>query len=287
MATLINNSASATYGYGREGQGSVISNVATTSLIEDFAISGTKTALKTDFRPGENITYQIYIRNDGTEPLYNVTVSDDLGGVNNPLSYIVGSASLNLNGLNSAITPTDLRPLTFVLPGVLNAGSQATITYIARVSSILPTTTDSIVNSSSITANEGSATGALISVDPVPTATITLEDFALLSITKDVSETEIVPGQSFSYTITLENSGNLDANGVVVTDVLPEGFDISSITLLSEGVTTVLDPTDYSVDSATNTLTIPSGSALSISVPAADATGSGSVVITITGSINS
>ena len=48
MATLINNSASATYGYGREGQGSVISNVATTSLIEDFAISGTKTALKTD-----------------------------------------------------------------------------------------------------------------------------------------------------------------------------------------------------------------------------------------------
>lgn len=287
MATLINNSASATYGYGREGQGSVVSNVASTSLIEDFAISGTKTALKTDFRPGENITYQIYIRNDGTEPLYNVTVSDDLGGVNNPLSYIVGSASLNLNGLNSAITPTDLRPLEFVLPGVLSAGSQATITYIARVSSILPTTTDSIVNSSSITANEGSATGALISVDPVPTATITLEDFALLSITKDVSETEIVPGQSFSYTITLENSGNLDADGVVVTDVLPEGFDISSITLLSEGVTTVLDPTDYSVDSATNTLTIPNGSALSISVPAADATGSGSVVITITGSINS
>lgn len=287
MATLINNSASATYGYGREGQGSVISNVATTSLIEDFAISGTKTALKTDFRPGENITYQIYIRNDGTEPLYNVTVSDDLGGVNNPLSYIVGSASLNLNGLNSAITPTDLRPLTFVLPGVLSAGSQATITYIARVSSILPTTTDSIVNSSSITANEGSATGVLISVDPVPTATITLEDFALLSITKDVSETEIVSGQSFSYTITLENSGNLDADGVVVTDVLPESFDISSITLLSEGVTTVLGPTDYSVDSATNTLTIPNGSALSISVPAADATGSGSVVITITGSINS
>lgn len=287
MATLINNSASATYGYGREGQGSVISNVATTSLIEDFAISGTKTALKTDFRPGENITYQIYIRNDGTEPLYNVTVSDDLGGVNNPLSYIVGSASLNLNGLNSAITPTDLRPLTFVLPGVLSAGSQATITYIARVSSILPTTTDSIVNSSSITANEGSATGVLISVDPVPTATITLEDFALLSITKDVSETEIVPGQSFSYTITLENSGNLDADGVVVTDVLPENFDISSITLFSEGVTTVLNPTDYSVDSATNTLTIPNGSALSISVPAADATGSGSVVITITGSINS
>ena len=86
MATQINNVASAIYGYGRDSSGSAVSNIATTNLIEDYAISGVKTPLKTEFRPGENVTYQIYVRNDGTLPLYNVTISDDLGGVGTPLS---------------------------------------------------------------------------------------------------------------------------------------------------------------------------------------------------------
>ena len=52
MAMQITNMASATYGYGREGRDSATSNVAVTNLIEDYAISGLKTALKTTFRVG-------------------------------------------------------------------------------------------------------------------------------------------------------------------------------------------------------------------------------------------
>ena len=286
MATQINNVASATYGYGRDSQGSAVSNIATTNLIEDYAIFGSKTVLKEEFRPGENITYQIYVRNDGTLPLYNVTVSDDLGGAGNPLSFISGSASLNVEGTNFPIIPTSVNPLTFVLPNALEAGEEATITFIMRVSAGLDASVETITNTASISANEGSATGDVISVNPSPTATITLEDYASLTINKAVSADEISPGETFSYTISLENSGNLDANGVVVTDVLPEGFVISSITAQTDGVTTTYETDEYSVDAATNTLTLPVGTGPEIIVPAATSTETGLTVITVTGTIN-
>lgn len=286
MATQINNVASATYGYGRDSQASAVSNIATTSLIEDYAISGTKTPLKQEFRPGENITYQIYVRNDGTEPLYNVTISDDLGGVGSPLSYILGTASLNIDGSNSPIIPTSVNPLTFVLPSPFDAGSQATVTFIMRVSAGLDSTVESITNTASVTANEGSASGAVISITPALTSTITLEDFALLTINKAVSADEISPNEIFSYTISLENTGNLDANGVVVTDVLPSGFTVNSITALTNGVITTYNAGEYSVDVTTNTLTLPVGAGPEITVPAATSTETGLTVITVTGSIS-
>lgn len=245
-----------------------------------------KTPLNLQFRPGDNVTYQIYVRNDGTLPLYNVTISDDLGGVGNPLSFVSGTASVNINGVNSTIVPTSVNPLTFVLVNPLDAGDQATITFVMRVSAGLNSAVDSIINTATISANEGSETGDVITVNPNPTATITLEDFASVSINKSVSSNEILPGETFSYTISLENSGNLDANGIVITDVLPDGFTIDSITSVSEGVQTVYQAGEYSVDTTTNTLTLPVGSGPEIIVPASTETESGLTIITITGSIN-
>ena len=286
MATQINNVASATYGYGRDSRASAVSNIATTNLIEDYAISGTKTPLNEEFRPGENITYQIYVRNDGTEPLYNVTVTDDYGAAGNPLSFVSGSASLNIDGVNTPIIPTSISPLTFVIPSPFASGSQATITFVMRVSAAIDPTVDSITNTATISANEGSASGPVILVAPNPTATITLEDFASLTINKAVSADEISPNETFSYTISLENTGNLDANGVIVTDVLPTGFSVSSITALTDGVLTTYEPDEYSVDPSTNTLTLPVGTGPEITVPAATSTETGLTVITVTGSIS-
>ena len=56
MAT-INNSASATYGYGRTGQDSAVSNVATANLIEQYSLSGSKNVQNTSFRAGEILSY--------------------------------------------------------------------------------------------------------------------------------------------------------------------------------------------------------------------------------------
>ena len=288
MATQINNTASAVYNYGstRVIQDSASSNVATTNLITEFAISGYKQSLNSDFRAGENLTYFIHVSNDGTEPLYNVSISDNLGGAGTPLTYVIGSASLNINGTNTPITPITVNPLTFTLPTPLAAGGLATITYIAKVNSALASTITSITNTATIQANEGSSTGDLITVTPSPTITLNLADFADVSILKSVSADSIVIGETFSYTITLSNQGNLDATGVVITDILPTNFVISSITSVTNGVQTTYSASDYTVDASTNTLTLPNtSSALSITVPAATSLGNGTTVITITGSI--
>ena len=114
MATIINNVASAPYNYGRSESGSAISNTATTNLLEEFSISGTKLSNNDTFRNGENITYQISVTNDGLSSLYNVTIFDDLGGVTNPLTFLDSSATYSVNGITSFIVPTSVNPLTFL-----------------------------------------------------------------------------------------------------------------------------------------------------------------------------
>lgn len=288
MATQINNSATAVYGYGRNSRDSASSNVATTNLITEYAISGYKESLNSAFRAGENITYYVHISNDGTSPLYNVTVSDDLGGSGTPLSFVESSAVLNLNGSNQTITPTSVNPLTFVLPSALAAGDLATLTYVARVNSGISDDVTEITNTATIQANEGSSTGSLISVSPSPTVTLELEDYANVTMSKSVSTNEITVGETFSYTITLSNSGNLDATGVIITDILPTNFTISSITSVTNGVLTTFDTGDYTVDPTTNTLTLPNtSSAQTITVPATTSAGDGTTIVTITGSITS
>lgn len=287
MATPINNSASATYSYsGRASQDSATSNTTTTNLITEFAISGYKDSLNSSFRAGQNLTYFIYISNDGTSPLYNVTVSDDLGGPGNILTYVTSSAKLNINGTVSDITPTTLTPLSFVIPGVFNTGDKATITYIAQVNSTLPSSIESITNTANIQANEGSTTGNIISVTPSPNLTLPVEDFASITMNKTVSSNTININEPFSYFITLNNSGNLEATNVIIKDVLPTNFVISSITSLSGGIQTTFPSSDYDLDTSTNTLTLPNiSSANSITVPAATTTGDGTTIVTINGTI--
>ena len=273
-----------TYGYGRSGIGTSSSNVASTNLIEEYAISSVKSSLNSGFRPGDNITYMINIKNDGTAPLFNVQVSDDMASTN--ITYVEGSSMLNINGTNTPITPTSTDGnLEFTLPQGLQGGDQATITYVAKVSPLLGTSITQITNTATVTAHEVSDTGTLITATPNPSVTLFLDDFADLVVNKEVSANEIVPGQQFSYTITLENSGNLVANNVVLTDVLPTNFTISSITSLSAGELTTFEPSDYTIGE-NNTLTLPTGEEKSISVPAATAGVSGVTTITISGSIS-
>lgn len=285
MATQINNSASATYGYGRDGSDSAVSNVAVANLLEQYAIDASKNVQNTYFRPGEILSYYISATNTGTDSLYNLTFTDDLGGAGTPLSFVDSSAYLNLNGVISPIIPTSINPLIFVIPNAFTPGDTATIDFLVRVNSNIGADVSTITNTSGISANEGSTTGPVLVVDPSPSVTISLEDYASVTISKTVSTPNITEGVPFSYTLELENSGNLPATGVVITDVLPEGFTINSITSTTNGTTTTFASGDYSVDSATNTLTLPTSPDIEIIVPAYGDGGVGLTTIVITGQI--
>ena len=287
MPTQINNSASATYGYGREGSDSAISNVAVANLLEQFSLAGSKNVQNTSFRPGEILSYYITSTNTGTDSLYNLTFTDDLGGTSTPLTFVDSSAYLSLNGVISPIIPTSINPLTFVIPNVLAPNDIATIDFLVRVNSSVSSDVTEITNTTTITANEGSSTGPILTLTPSPSVTIPLDEYANVTITKSVSTSNITEGVPFSYTLELENSGNLPATGVIITDILPEGFTINSITSTTNGVTTTFASTDYTVDSATNTLTLPTNPDVEIIVPAYSGGGVGLTTIVITGQINS
>ena len=71
--------------------------------------------------------------------------------------------------------------------------------------------------------------------DPVPgndsaTDTDTVTTSADLSITKTDSADPVDPGNSFFYTLTVVNNGPSDASGLTVTDSVPAGFTITSVT---------------------------------------------------------
>lgn len=53
------------------------SNVVTGELLEVLTI--TKTALNSNYEPGDNVTYVINIVNSGTAALTGLTLKDDLG----------------------------------------------------------------------------------------------------------------------------------------------------------------------------------------------------------------
>lgn len=286
MATQINNTASATYGYGRDGQDSATSNVAVTNLLDQFSMTGEKNVQNTTFRPGEILSYFITATNTGTDSLFNLTIVDDLGGATNPLTFVDGSAYLNYNGVISPIIPTSVNPLTFVIPNTFSPSDIATVDFLVRVNSSIDESVTEIINTSTITANEGSTTGPLYTLTPSPSETISRGEYAEVTITKSVSSDTITEGVPFSYTIELENSGNLPATGVVITDVLPEGFTINSITSTTNGVTTTFQASDYTYDTSTNTLTLPTNPDVEIIVPAYSE-GLGLTTIVINGQINS
>lgn len=284
MPTQINNTASATYNYGESGSASATSNVASTSLLSQFQLTATKTAGITTYRPGENIPFIVQLKNSGTSPLYAVTLNDDLGAGN--LSFVEGSAYVLRNNVLTSVTPTiSGGSLSVEVADDLSAGGELTILYTARVNENLSESVEDIQNTATFTA-QGARGGAPISDTPTVDATITREDYASIEMTKSVSADQVTAGVPFDYVITLENTGNTEATGVVITDVLPEDFTINSITSVSGGTTTTFTASDYTLDDDTNTLTLPNtSSSLSISVPARGSADENVTTITINGQI--
>ncbi len=288
MPTVLNNQANVSYDYnGAKDSKNAISNTVATTLLDEYSLTANKSVLNQTFRPGNTITYILSIENDGRGDLYNLTLTDNLGSDTNVKPMSFSNAILYVNNSPVEITPT-INPdqsITFQIPSPFLSGDNAMIIYNALVDSNLSSSTNSITNSVNVTANGGSSSGTIITVDPNPSTTINIENYAQLSISKQSDKETITSGETLTYTFTLNNLGNEQADNIILTDTLPQNFLITQVTSTTNGNTITYQPDQYNLDTVTNTITLPNSTGPEIIVPASTDSNIGTTIVQIIGTV--
>lgn len=178
------------------------SSTDTTSVdtLADLAIE--KTASPSPVNVGGTLIYTLMVTNYGPSDAQSVTVNDvEPDGLENPEYSLNGSpdwlpwfGTINLGTLeNGSVTTIQIR-------STVGQSASGILSNTARVTS--PTTDPNPEN------NEQTV------LTPVAAS-------ADLSITKTGSPSPAVPGQQFTYTLTISNAGPDDAQEAVLTDTLP------------------------------------------------------------------
>ncbi len=266
------------------------SNLTTGQIADTLTVA--KEALTGTYGPGGDVTYVLRLANNGTAPLTDLTLTDDLGGYAfgggtvYPLSYVADSLRLYVNGALQP-APTVVAGPPLVVSGVtVPAGGNAMVVYEAAVTEYAAPGADGTVT------NTVTATGAGLAAPVAAAATVSAQSRPELTIAKGLSPETVGADRQVTYTFTIENRGNAataPADNVIVTDT----FDpvLSNITVTLNGAP--LAPAgNYTYDESTGVFSTEAGA---VSIPAATftqdpATGvytaePGEAVLTVTGTI--
>lgn len=267
---IITNQANLTYTYGMTTS-SVLSNVATTEM--NAALSAAKRVLDESYRLGSDLTYILSFENGGGSAITNLPVLDNLGAYTpegatapvQPLTY-TGPAALYIDGVfSSELSPTvQDGGVLFTIPEI-PAGSNALLVYQATVNGFAPLTLGSEIEN----------TASIGTTDPqTVSATVPAASYADVSITKEMAPDPVSTGDTMTVTFTIENRGNADATGLLLTDDFPLALSDVSVTVNGAPIS------DFTFENST--LTLPAGTQTTLSVPAAaftqDETGAVTVV---------
>ena len=240
------------------------SNVAFGELLDVLAI--TKTAVDGTYTPDGLVTYVVTLRNTGTTPFTDVTLTDDLGGyvfdgaTVYPLAYESGSATFFVDGVpQPAPTVTAGPPLAFT--GIIvPSGGDAVLVYQARTTAFASPAAGGIIT------NTVTASGNGISTAITASATVTADEAALLSISKSITPTQVVDNDRVTYTFVIQNRGN---EAVIATDnaAITDTFDplLSNLAVTYNGIAWT-EGVQYAYNDVTGEFTTLPGA---ITVPAA------------------
>ena len=266
------------------------SNLTTGQIADALTIS--KEPLTAVYGPDDDVTFVVRLTNNGTAPLTDLSLSDDLGGYDfdgttlYPLSYVENSLRFYVNGVEQpapAVTPG----APFVISGVsVPAGGNALLLYEATVTEFAsPAAGGSITNT--VTASGGGLTAPVTA-----SATITAADGPELTITKALAPETVGADRQVTYTFTIQNEGNAataSEDDMTVTDTFDPALANISVTLNGAPLS---QPGNYTYDEATGAFATVPGA---IAVPAAaytqdPATGvytaePGEAVLAVTGTI--
>lgn len=184
-----------------------------------------KTVLGERYRTGEIVTYVVHLNNTGAAALTGLTLADNLGTYTpaaapqtpvTPLDYVAGSLRLFLDGaVQPAPTVTQEAGALRVSGLNLPAGGVMTLAYETRVNSFADPSVEGTIENT-VTVTGGGLTEAVTA-----TETVAAEAAARLSITKALSPAQVGANGTVTYTLRVENTGNLPADaaaGIVIQD---------------------------------------------------------------------
>lgn len=275
------NQATLTYG-GLRLSSNVVQGTLNTQL------SVTKTALSADYAPGGTVAYAISIVSSASVAFDALTLTDDLAaipfgsGTVAPLQYVTGSVRLFANGVpQPAPTVASAAPLQITDLSV-PAGGNLLVLYQAEVTEFAsPEADGQLVNTATLS-------GADLPEPLEASATVDRAQNAELTLEKEISPAALNPGDSVSYTFTLQNSGVVPAQGAVLEDT----FDpvLTGLTVTLNGAAWAAS--NYSYDAQTgvfataaDALTVPAAVSTQDAQTGAWQTVPGTLVLTVTGTV--
>ena len=212
-----------------------------TPVVTTHTLVSTKTvALLTDsdsdaqVSPGDVLEYTVVVTNTGDIAVTSLVISDVL---DSNLALVVGSVATTQGTVTTGNTLGDT-DIEVTLDELAGGNAFATVTFAATIVNPLPEGVDTVINQALVQSNE---VADVLTDDPT---TDTPDDPNVtpvtaapeIMVTKDdgVSlDDTLVPGDVFTYTLTVENVGNQD-----IALVLDDDIEDTNLSLVAGTVTT-------------------------------------------------
>jgi uncharacterized repeat protein (TIGR01451 family) len=210
-------------------------------------LSVVKSASPDPVAPGDTISYDITVTNNGAGDATGVIISDDLDGNTTLVAGSVNASTGTVTTSGNSIT---------VDVGDLSSGASVSVFFQATVDDPLPAGVTSITNLASASSNEDDTRSGEV--------TIAVDAGPVLQIAKSASPAYASPGDTILYAVRITNNGNQEDTQVEFSDTLP-----SDVSLIADSAGTTKGSTTTSGNSITVDVgTLASGSSVDITFQA-------------------
>ncbi|HET6545900.1 MAG TPA: DUF11 domain-containing protein [Rhodanobacteraceae bacterium] len=171
-------------------------------------ITVTKTTQSTQLLPGGQVQYAVQVLNGGAVDAGAILVSDPVPAGLTGFSWTCAGAACPATSGSGSIN----EPL-----GTLPAGTSVNYAIFATVGANPPS---SVTNTATATPSDGTGCTATSCSSSVTLPVVTPD----LLLTKTVFGSNVSPGGTVHYTVTLANNGDGDAGAILVSDPVPSGL---------------------------------------------------------------